>query len=95
LVATATDLAGNETSQTTTFVVVVDATGLCRLTQRFVTEPGVAHSLCGKLTNAGVAKTPQARAGMVNAYRNELAAQSGKSVRAADAATLSSLASSL
>ena len=95
LVATATDVAGNESTESTSFVVVVDTAGLCRLVQQFAGDSNTARSLCAKLSNADAAKTPQARAGMVNAFRNEVAAQSGKTLRVVDAATLRSLASSL
>lgn len=81
---TATDVAGNTGSGTVAFRVVVVRDDLCALTTRFVPEKGLANSLCVKL-----------RAGSFGAYRNELRAQSGKKISAANATLLSNLSLSL
>ncbi len=67
---------------------------LCRLTERLVTKASIAQALCTKLENAAAAAARgnlNARDGMLNAYRNQVDAQTGKSVSAADAALLKSL----
>lgn len=84
LSAAATDLAGNTTSASATFSVTVDAESLCALVERFVSQKGVANSLCVKLRN-----------GATRAFLNEVRAQSGKFVPADKAAILSSLAGAL
>jgi hypothetical protein len=64
---------------------------LCRLTEGLVTSASIAHALCVKLDNAAAAAARgdlNARDGMLQAYRNQLDAQTGKSVSAADAALL-------
>ncbi len=64
---------------------------LCRLTETLVTKASIAHALCVKLENAGAAAARgdlKARDGMLKAYRNQVDAQTGKSVSAANAALL-------
>ena len=82
--ATATDHAGNVGSATTTFTVTVTSRGLCSLVQRWVSNTGVATSLCVKLDH-----------GNYNAFRNELKAQTGKNVSEANAAVLLRLVNGL
>jgi fibro-slime domain-containing protein len=65
--ASATDNAGNANSATANFTVVVTGTGLCALVERFVSQHGVANSLCVKI-----------RQQSWGAFRNEVNAQSGK-----------------
>jgi predicted extracellular nuclease len=67
---------------------------LCRLTRRLVTKPGVAESLCGKLEAAEAAAArgnANARDGVLKAYRNQVDAQTGKSISVANAAQLKAL----
>ena len=82
--ATATDHAGNIGSATTSFTVTVTSLGLCSLIQRWVSNGGVANSLCVKLAH-----------GSYNAFRNELRAQSGKKVSDANAVVLLRLVNGL
>ena len=67
---------------------------LCRLTNRLVGKQQIAQALCVKLQNAAAASARgnlNARDGQLNAYRNQLDAQTGKAVSAADAAAMKSL----
>jgi len=92
--ATATDNAGNSASASTTFAVSVTTESLCNLVRRWVDQEGVENSLCQKLANAGT-KTGTARANILNAFANEVRAQSGKHVPADKAAILLALAAAL
>ena len=89
--ATATDSAGNSATTSARFSVAVTHAGLCTLTRRFVTKPGIANALCQKL-NAATAGTPQSQAGQIDAYVNQVEAQAGKAVLADQAAILIALA---
>jgi hypothetical protein len=82
--ANATDRAGNGASATTSFTVQVTSAGLCKLVQRFVTNDGVANSLCVKLDHHDW-----------ESFRNELLAQTGKKVSNANATILLRLATAL
>lgn len=93
--ATAVDVAGNSASASVTFTIKVTEESLCNLTRRFSTKPQIADSLCTKLDAARQAPTPQARAGHLRAFLNELDAQTGKAFSPANAAILSKLARAL
>ncbi len=96
--ASATDRAGNVTTATTTFTVGVTFTSLCDLTRSLSTSLGVADSLCAKLANASAAQargSNTAAGNILDAYQNELRAQSGKALPAAAATLLSGLADAL
>jgi hypothetical protein len=98
LAASATDNAGNGNSASASFTVSVTTGSLCNLTQRFVSSAGIANSMCVKLNAAGAAiarGNMQAKAGPLGAYVKEVQAQTGKSVSAANAAILISLANQL
>ena len=82
--ATATDNAGNVGGATTTFMVTVTSGSLCRLVRRWVSNSGVANSMCVKLDQASY-----------GAFRNELRAQAGKKISDANAAVLLRLISVL
>jgi hypothetical protein len=82
--ATAIDNADNIATASTRVTVTVTTDSLCTLTQRFVTNAGIAHSLCVKLAD-----------GAINAYRNEIAAQREKSLTAEESDALDVLASAL
>ncbi len=75
--ATAADNAGNTNAASASFTVAVTSGGLCALVERWVSNAGVANSMCVKL-----------RQGSYGAFRNELSAQSGKKISEANAATL-------
>ncbi len=80
----ATDRAGNATSASTSFTVDVTAASLCSLTASFVSNDGVAASLCKKLD-----------AGAYPAFRHELEAQTGKAIPSPYAAILLALVTRL
>ncbi len=60
---------------------IVTAASLCALTERLVTKEGVANSMCAKLRN-----------GSINAYINEVEAQTDKALTRAQAELLIRLA---
>lgn len=75
--AAAQDNAGNSNTATASFNVVVTSGSLCTLVERWVSNAGVANSMCVKL-----------RAQSYGAFRNELSAQSGKKISETNAAIL-------
>ena len=93
--ASATDRAGNSAGATTSFTVAVTSGSLCELTKRFVSQNGIANSLCVKLTNsqrdADRGNTNAAK-NVLDAYINELEAQSGKALTSGNATILINLA---
>ena len=93
--ATAVDVAGNTAGASVTFTVEVTEGSLCNLTRRFSTKPQTADALCTKLDAAAHAPTPEARAGQIQAFLNQLSAKTGKDFSAADAAILAGLAEAL
>ncbi|MFC6605023.1 Ig-like domain-containing protein [Ectobacillus funiculus] len=98
LIASATDKAGNTAQAEIQFTVNVDFDSLSRLTQSFVSKDGVAHALVAKLQSAkeSLAKeNKKAMIGQLNAYENQLATQSEKSLTEQEAQLLLSLANSL
>jgi hypothetical protein len=82
--ATAIDKAGNTASGSTTYTVTVTPAGLCRLVVRFLGKPELANSLCVKLEHHSW-----------TAFRNEVRAQTGKSLSAVEAAILLRLVDAL
>jgi prepilin-type N-terminal cleavage/methylation domain-containing protein len=69
--------------------------GLCGLTTLYVTKPGVAAGMCAKLSAAADAETRgnlEAKRGALEAYINQVAAQSGKSLTRRRATTLTAIA---
>lgn len=82
--ASATDNAGNTSSASTSYTVVVTSGSICALVRRWVNRAGVANSMCQQLEN-----------GAYGAFINHVQAQSGKSVSAAHAAILIDLAGRL
>ncbi len=83
-VETATDMAGNSITASTSFTVSVTYASLCTLTTRFVGPNGNANSFCVKL-----------RQGSYGAYVNQVQAQTGKAISAAHAAILIRLVAGL
>lgn len=96
--ATATDNAGNSGSSSVTFNVQVTYDSLCKLVRRWVTQHGVANSLCVKL-NAASASTARgnttAKQHQLGSFINEVQAQSGRFVPADKAPILMRLANAL
>jgi hypothetical protein len=85
--ATATDKAGNPNTAATSFTVTATSASLCTMTKAFVSGPGekgIENSLCTKLEKGNYAP-----------YINEVQAQSGKSITAANAQLLILWAQSL
>ena len=95
LSATAEDFAGNVGSGTATFTIVVTYSSLQALVARFSTNPDVTAGLNDKLTAAAKAKTAAVRANQLNAFENQLRAQTGKALTAGQAAVLLALAEAL
>jgi len=82
--ATVSDLAGNSHTGSVTFQVSVTQGSLCALVRQWVTQHGVANSMCQQLQN-----------GAYGAFRNHVSAQTDKSVSAAHAAILLALVDEL
>lgn len=95
LAATATDKAGNEGAAAATVTVLVTPDSLCALTKQKASKPGVADGLCAKLGAAAKSANANAKSGQLGAYRNQVAAQAGKAIAAADAEVLTRLSQSL
>jgi plastocyanin len=93
--ASATDRAGNSAGATTSFTVVVTTGSLCELTKRFVSQNGIANSLCVKLTNSqrdADRGNATAAKNVLDAYIAEVEAQSGKALTSGNATILINLA---
>jgi hypothetical protein len=88
--ATAADVAGNTGTGSTTVRLSTTPDGLCRLVTAWVNQDGVAHSLCVKLAKAAT-DASNGKPKNLDAFRNELAAQSGKSITAEHADILTRL----
>jgi hypothetical protein len=96
--ASATDKAGNEGSGSTAFTVAVSYDSLCKLTRQFVKQDGLAKSFCAKLDAAKASAArgdDNSKAGQIDAFVNQLQAQSGKVLTAEQAAILTQLAQAL
>ena len=93
--ASAEDVAGNIGSGSTTFTVEVTYPSLETLVSRFATSSDVAHGLNDKLTAASDARTTTARANQLDAFENQLGAQTGKTITTEQASTLVTLEQAL
>jgi hypothetical protein len=82
--ASATDVAGNSNTASTSFTVSVTNASLCNLVSAWDSNSGSANSLCVKLSHSDY-----------GSFRNELSAQSGKKISAANAAILLQLVNTL
>lgn len=88
--ASATDVAGNATSASTTFTVTATPDALCRLATRY-RGGALGNSLCAKLRAAAASDgrgQVTARDNQLASFRREVAAQRGKALTAAEADTL-------
>lgn len=98
LTAAATDRGENTASDQVSFTVAVTTEGLCRLVASLSDSEGVAGSLCAKLRTAqasedrGQEDTAERQR---QAFRNEVAAQSGKAFTEHEAARLVELSRQL
>lgn len=96
--ASAMDKAGNVGAGSVRFTVKVSYDGLMALTLQMVSKEGISKSLCAKLDAAKAAEKRgnlTAKAGSLNAYANEVQAQTGKTLSAEQAALLLRLAAAL
>ncbi len=96
--ASATDNAGNTGSGSTTFTVSVTYDSLCALSANFSTDPAVDKGLCDKLAAAKAAAASgdtTTKNNNLKAYRQQVAAQSGKAVTKQQATILSNLSKAL
>ena len=82
--AGATDNAGNSFGVQGTFTVTLTSGSLCNLVRQWVSQKGVANSMCQQLANEAY-----------GAFRNHVSAQSGKFVSDAHAAILIELSRAL
>jgi hypothetical protein len=82
--ASATDVAGNVGFASASFTMSVTNDAVCHLVQRWASNAGVANSLCTKLVKRNN-----------DPFRNELAAQTGNGITAANAAILTQLVNAL
>jgi hypothetical protein len=92
--ASATDKAGNIGTGSTTFTVGVTYDDLCTLSAKFSTDPNVDKGLCDKLVAAKAAAARgdlTAKNNILGAYRQQVAAQTGKALTADQAAILTRL----
>lgn len=81
--ATATDVAGNHATASTSFTVVADANSLCTLARSFATNAGQGNALCAQLRNS------------TKAFANHVRSQRGKALSNAHADILLALAATL
>lgn len=96
--ASATDNANNQGTSATSFTVGVSYDSLCSLTTQMSTNKGVSTGLCAKLSAASAAAARgQVKTAQNNlaAYANQVSAQSGKALTAAQAAVLTGMAATL
>jgi hypothetical protein len=89
------DKDGGTREVTATVNVVVTTQSLCALVRELSDEAPVADELCAKLAAAQSAPTAGARAGHLNAFRNQVDAKTDKAFTAAEAALLKLLSTRL
>ncbi|HEX2911931.1 MAG TPA: hypothetical protein VH186_14075, partial [Chloroflexia bacterium] len=96
--ATATDNAGNTGNGSTGFTVKATFDSLCTLSRQFSTDPSVAQGLCDKLAAAKAAAAAgdtKTKNNNLNAFRQQVAAQSGKALTGQQATILTNLSKTL
>ncbi|HEY8830569.1 MAG TPA: HYR domain-containing protein, partial [Candidatus Limnocylindria bacterium] len=96
--ATASDVAGNSTTATATFTVGATSDSLCALAKQLVTNTGVAGALCQKLSAAADAELRGDQGvanNIIDAFKHQVDAQTGKTISAAAADLLKRLAGAL
>jgi hypothetical protein len=86
---------GNGGTGSTTFTVGVTYGSLQNLVARFSTNADVTSGLNDKLAAAAAAKNANARAGQLQAFANQVRAQTGKAFTAEQAQLLLDLAGAL
>ena len=95
LSATAEDVAGNVGSGSATFTVSVTYASLENVVARFSSNPDVTRGLNDKLVAASKAKTATTRNSQLNAFENQVSAQTGKALTEEEARLLISFAEAL
>ena len=96
--ATATDKAGNTAGGSVTFTVGVTYTSLCNLSRQFSSSQAIGNALCALLRVAEVAEAHGSTFGKrlaLAAYVQLVRSQSGRTLTAAEAATLIALSRAL
>lgn len=93
--ANATDVVGNAGQASTSFTIVVSSRSVQNLVISFSTNQGLTSGLTAKLAAAANAANANARRGQLNAFENQVRAQTGKALTAAQAAILLQLGQSL
>lgn len=92
---TATDAAGNTSSTTITFTVTAPATAIGNVINNFVDSPTEAAKMNQTLSLATKAPNASSRAAHLNKLKNDIQKEIGKTLTAAEAATLISLLNNL
>jgi hypothetical protein len=95
LSASAEDVAGNTAFGSTTFTVSATFASLKNLVAQFSTNPDVTSGLNDKLTAAANAKTARVRGNVLDAFENQVRAQTGKALTPEQARILDALADAL
>jgi GON domain len=95
LTANATDRAGNVGTADATVTVEATPASVKSLVSSFSTNPGVADALTTKIESIAHASNGNSKAGMVQAFINQVNAQTGKALTEDQAATLISLVKAL
>jgi hypothetical protein len=93
--ASATDVAGNVGHGSTSFTVTVTFASLENLVWMFSTSTDVADGLVNKLQTAAAAKSANTRNNALDAFDNQVRAQTGKALTSKQAQVLISLADAL
>jgi hypothetical protein len=93
--ASAQDVAGNVGTKSTTFTIGVTFSSLEALVSRFSTSLDVATGLNDKLIAASKAKSANTRGNQLNAFANQVNAQTGKALTEEQAQLLLALAATL
>lgn len=98
LSASATDRAGNTGDGSGSYTVKATFDGLCNLVKEWAGKSGTANSLCAKLRAAGDARArgqDKTADNQLDAFRHEVAAQSGKALTADQANLLTQFSQTL
>jgi GH35 family endo-1,4-beta-xylanase len=93
--ASATEVSGNVGTGSTSFTVAVTFTSLDNLVARFSTDPAVTAGLGDKLAAAAASTNRRARDNILEAFVNQVNAQTGRALSTDQAGVLSGLARAL
>jgi hypothetical protein len=95
LQASATDLAGNVTSASTSYTVGVTCTSLTNLVTAFAGNAASSNGLIAKVSSICSAPNANAKAGKIGAFDNQVRAETGKTLTAVQADYLTRFAGML